>query len=208
MLRHMLFEDPWVELRRLRREMNRLFETFPLVNDDLAPMITSGANNASQKALGADGSPSTPSSVTGDQQQQQEQQQPQQQSLSRANTAGGDLFFGGGRTLFAPRVDVSETDDAICVDAELPGLKKEEINVELRGNNLVLSGEMKRENRTDNERFHRIERSSGSFMRTFPLPPNVKKEEIAARHENGVLHLEIPKDKDYKDPNLRRIDIQ
>jgi HSP20 family protein len=110
------------------------------------------------------------------------------------NLAGANA--PAGASLFSPTCDVREDDTAIVVEAELPGCKKEDIKVSLEGDVLRLSGEVKTEKDETDEKtkWHRIERSYGSFERTIPLPDYAKKEEIKASYDNGVLRLTIPKE--------------
>lgn len=99
---------------------------------------------------------------------------------------------------FAPRVDISEDEKHIFVQAELPGLKREEVKVTVNDDNLlVIKGEKKRENQEDNDKegrlYIRVERNYGSFTRTFLLPDNVKKDNIIAKFDNGVLDITLEK---------------
>lgn len=92
-----------------------------------------------------------------------------------------------------PKVDVSENDTSIIVHAELPGLKKEEINVEFADGVLTLSGERKFEKKEENEKYHRIERSYGKFSRSLRLPEGVDPKDMQASYNNGVVELTIKK---------------
>ncbi len=97
---------------------------------------------------------------------------------------------------FSPRVDISEDEKHIYVTCELPGVNKEDVKVTLNDDNiLVIKGEKKREFKTqDKERnFIRVERSYGSFQRSFMLPDNVKHDNIQAKYENGVLTITLEK---------------
>ncbi|XP_057523678.1 17.4 kDa class I heat shock protein-like [Amaranthus tricolor] len=92
------------------------------------------------------------------------------------------------------RIDWRETPEAHVFKADLPGLKKEEVKVEVEdGKVLQISGERSRENREENEKWHRVERSSGKFLRRFRLPENAKMDEIKANMEHGVLTVTVPK---------------
>ncbi|CAE5960127.1 unnamed protein product [Arabidopsis arenosa] len=105
------------------------------------------------------------------------------------------------------KVDWKETPEAHVFKADLPGLKKEEVKVEVEaGNILQISGERSNENEEKNDKWHRVERSSGKFMRRFKLPENAKMEEIKASMENGVLSVTVPKVPEKK-PEVKSIDI-
>ena len=114
-----------------------------------------------------------------------------------------DDFFGerqSGLTegAWTPAVDVSENEATILVRAELPGMKQEDIEVDLQDNVLTIKGEKKKETKEDQENFQRVERSYGSFSRTFTLPANVKPEDIKATFKDGVLEISLPKAEEAK----------
>lgn len=91
--------------------------------------------------------------------------------------------------------------------ADVPGLKKEEVKVEVEeGNVLQISGERSREKEDKNDTWHRVERSSGKFRRRFRLPENTKLDQIKASMENGVLTVTVPKE-EVKKPEVKAIDI-
>ncbi|KAL9418458.1 hypothetical protein AB3S75_036422 [Citrus x aurantiifolia] len=105
------------------------------------------------------------------------------------------------------RIDWKETPEAHVFKADLPGLKKEEVKVEVEdGRVLQISGERSREQEEKNDKWHRFERSSGEFMRRFRLPENAKMDQIKASMENGVLTVTVPKE-DVKKPEVKAIDI-
>ncbi len=105
---------------------------------------------------------------------------------------------------FVPALDLSETPDAFVVEAALPGLKPEDLNITVENNVLTISGEMRQSNQTKERNYHRVERRYGSFQRTVSLPNTVKADAINASLENGVLHLNIPKAEEVKP---RRINV-
>lgn len=92
-----------------------------------------------------------------------------------------------------PAVDIRETPEALVVYAEVPGLSKEDIQITLENNLLTLSGERRFEKDTKQEDWHRIERSYGTFSRSFSLPANVAVEKVDATFKDGVLTIMIPK---------------
>ncbi|OGK98455.1 MAG: hypothetical protein A3E31_10045 [Candidatus Rokubacteria bacterium RIFCSPHIGHO2_12_FULL_73_22] len=94
---------------------------------------------------------------------------------------------------WAPRVDVSETKDAVVVKAELPGMEQKDINVELENQVLTIKGEKHQEKEEKSERFHRMERSWGAFSRTFRLPAAVEGGKVNATFKSGVLTVTLPK---------------
>ncbi|KAH8520397.1 hypothetical protein Peur_039232 [Populus x canadensis] len=97
------------------------------------------------------------------------------------------------------RIDWKETPEAHVFKADLPGLKKEEVKVEVEeGRILQISGERSKEPEGKNDKWHRIERSSGKFLRRFRLPGNAKMDQVKASIENGVLTVTIPKAEEKK----------
>jgi HSP20 family protein len=94
---------------------------------------------------------------------------------------------------WVPPVDIQETEDAYRLQAELPGLTKENIEITLENNVLRLSGERKFEKEVKKESFHRIERTYGTFSRAFTLPQQVNSQGVQASFENGVLTVLVPK---------------
>ena len=105
------------------------------------------------------------------------------------------------------RIDWKETPEAHVFKADLPGLKKEEVKVEVEeGRVLQISGERSKEQEEKNEKWHRVERSSGKFLRRFRLPDNAKIDEVKACMENGVLTVTVPKDEEKK-PEVKPIEI-
>jgi len=94
---------------------------------------------------------------------------------------------------WAPAVDVSEKDDAFVVNAEVPGLDKEDIEVTLSEGLLTIRGEKKFENGDDKTNYRRVERRYGSFARTLRIPDNVQTDAIDAAYKDGVLRVTLPK---------------
>lgn len=94
---------------------------------------------------------------------------------------------------FTPAVDVHETDDSYLLSLDVPGIPQEAIKIEANDGRLTISGERSSFNTTDEKHFKRVERSFGSFERSFQLPQNVDQAKIQARYENGVLEVMVPK---------------
>jgi HSP20 family protein len=109
--------------------------------------------------------------------------------FGRANTDESAWFSGA----WSPPVDIYETDDALVLKAELPGFSKDDINIELKDNTLVIKGERKREDEVKEGGYHRTERVYGAFQRSFMLPTTVDQEKVKAAYKDGVLELRLPK---------------
>jgi HSP20 family protein len=92
-----------------------------------------------------------------------------------------------------PVVDVFEKDDNIVIKAELPGVEKKDIHIDMKGNMLTLSGERSVDNEASEEKSYRRERSFGKFVRSFHLADGIDPEKINAEYKEGILRLEIPK---------------
>ncbi|KAJ4976073.1 hypothetical protein NE237_001179 [Protea cynaroides] len=105
------------------------------------------------------------------------------------------------------RIDWKETPQSHVFKADLPGLKKEEVKVEVEdGNVLQISGERNKEHEEKTDKWHRVERSSGKFLRRFRLPENAKTDQVKASMENGVLTVTVAKE-EQKKPEVKTIDI-
>ncbi|KAJ9548457.1 hypothetical protein OSB04_021000 [Centaurea solstitialis] len=105
------------------------------------------------------------------------------------------------------RVDWKETPEAHVFKADLPGIKKEEVKVEVEDDRILqISGERNVEKEDKNDTWHRVERSSGKFTRRFRLPENAKLNEVKASMENGVLTITVPKE-EVKKPDVKSIQI-
>jgi HSP20 family protein len=100
---------------------------------------------------------------------------------------------GAGNGTFVPHVDVSETDKAVKVTAELPGMDEKDIDVTLSGDSLIIQGEKKEESEQKDKDFYRIERRYGSFQRVIPLSTDVDESKVRAGFKKGVLKITLPK---------------
>jgi HSP20 family protein len=110
--------------------------------------------------------------------------------------------FGGA----LPKVDVSENDREIQIVAELPGLKQEDINLNLQDDVLTVSGETRESREEKEKQYHLTERSYGRFERSFRLPDTVDRDKISARFENGLLTITLPKS-EKSQQKAKRIEI-
>ena len=108
----------------------------------------------------------------------------------RAGTGGNEGRWTGP---WMPAVDMYESDEALMLKAELPGFSKDDVHVEIKDNLLTLKGERKRETDVKEEQYHRVERSSGSFRRSFALPVLVDANKAEATFKDGMLELKLPK---------------
>ena len=118
-------------------------------------------------------------------------------------------FATGGEELeaatFMPAVDVREEEDKFMIEAELPGIDKKDVHIEVKDGVLTLSGERKIENEEKRENYTRIERSYGTFRRSYTLPDHVEDEKIEAAYKDGVLKITLPKGEKAK---LKQIDVE
>jgi HSP20 family protein len=97
---------------------------------------------------------------------------------------------------FTPIVDIFEEENEVVLKADLPGIKKEDIKIDLTENVLTITGEKKKKEKIEREDYYRFERSFGSFCRRFELPGELDTEKIKAHHEDGVLEVRIPMTKE------------
>jgi len=116
-----------------------------------------------------------------------------------------DEFFGRSPAraewtdgVWSPSVDVSETKDNVIIKAEMPGIKKDDVKISIQDNVLTMKGEKKQEKEEKDANYHRIERSYGSFCRSFTLPTSVKTDKIKATYKDGILTITLPKTEEVK----------
>jgi len=107
-----------------------------------------------------------------------------------------NFFYDYDNNNWTPSVDINESNDAFMITADLPGIKKSDIEVKIEENVLILKAERKIDKKNVNEKYHFSERRSGTFSRSFKLPKSVKEEKITADFDNGVLSINIPKAED------------
>lgn len=117
-----------------------------------------------------------------------------------------DSFFRGSAqddgdlspSVWTPAVDVAEHDNEYIVKVELPGVARDDVKITMQENILTIRGEKKQEKETKDSDFHRVERSYGSFQRSFTLPTHVKNDRIEASFKDGILTVNVPKAEEAK----------
>jgi len=102
-----------------------------------------------------------------------------------------------------PSADIFENKDEIIVKAELPGMAKEDVNVNITENSITLSGEKKKEEKVEKKDYYRLERSYGSFSRSFSLPGDVQTEKAKATFKDGILEIRVPKTEEAKKKQVK-----
>ncbi|MDH5769077.1 MAG: Hsp20/alpha crystallin family protein [Nitrospirota bacterium] len=102
-----------------------------------------------------------------------------------------------------PSVDIFENKDEVIVKAELPGIAKEDVNVNITENTITLSGEKKKEEKVEKKDYYRLERSYGSFSRSFRLPSDVQTEKAKATFKDGLLEIRVPKTEEAKKKQVK-----
>ena len=115
-------------------------------------------------------------------------------------TGRDDMSYGS----WNPSVDIFEDKENLVLEAELPGMKREDFELSIENNVLTLRGERKFEKKTEGDNYHRIERGYGSFTRSFTLPQTVTAEGAKAEFDNGILRVLLPKREETK---ARKIEI-
>jgi HSP20 family protein len=128
------------------------------------------------------------------------------------NRMFNQFFHGGaseegswGHSTWTPPVDIYETDDALVFQADLPGVAKDEVSIEVQNNTLILRGERQHDAAVREDHYHRVERAYGPFQRSFVLPTMVDQEKVQATYHEGILELRLPK---LESAKPRRIAIQ
>ena len=130
--------------------------------------------------------------------------------LGRQAGGGSGLLGQGqgqGGGLWSPQIEVSRRGNELVVCADLPGMKKEDLHVEVREDHLVLQGERRQENEGEEGGFYRSERSYGRFYRAIPLPEGTNPEQAQASFKDGVLEIKLPLPQQ-AEPRTRQIEIR
>jgi HSP20 family protein len=131
-----------------------------------------------------------------------------QDEVNRLFTTNFPRSFGDdslARGAWTPSVDIFENKDEIVLEAELPGMNREDFELTIENNVLTLRGERRFEKRDEADNYHRVERSYGTFTRSFTLPQTVSPENASAEYKNGVLRVVLHKREETK---ARRIEIE
>jgi len=120
-----------------------------------------------------------------------------------------DAFLARGEekdmiaSTWTPSVDIYEKENELVLTAELPGIDEKDIEIKIEDNTLTLRGERKFEKETKEENYHRIERSYGTFFRSFTIPQYIDQDRIEAEYENGVLKVNMPKKPEAKPKSVK-----
>ncbi|HTP44456.1 MAG TPA: Hsp20/alpha crystallin family protein [Candidatus Acidoferrum sp.] len=110
-------------------------------------------------------------------------------------------------TTWAPAVDIQETENELVLKADLPGIEEKDIDVRIENNTLTIRGERKFEKQVNEDNYLRVERSYGSFSRSFSLPNTINTEAIHAEYKNGVLSVQMPKRAESK-PKQVKVNVE
>ena len=131
-----------------------------------------------------------------------------QEEVNRLFTGNAGRTFddeGIARGSWSPSVDIYENKEQIVLEAELPGMNREDFDLTVESNVITLRGERRFEKKEDTDNYHRVERAYGSFTRSFTLPNSVSGEGASADYRNGVLRVTLPKREETK---ARRIEVK
>lgn len=124
-----------------------------------------------------------------------------------------ETFLGSDRLpsdalVLKPSIDIAESKKAYRISVEVPGIEPGDIDLKVEDDMLVISGEKRREAESDEEGFHRVERSYGEFRRVLTLPEDADVEHIKAEFHNGVLKVRVPRLEVEKRPPVRKVEIE
>ena len=191
--------NPFALMRRMMEDMDRIFSDFGFTTPGLfgSSPLSSDSPSAGQRSLG--GRPSGGSSLSGT-------QRGQQGGLTRGGQSGG-LQRPNFASLWAPQVELFERDNNLVVRAELPGLSRENVDVELDEDALIIRGERRSDVDDEDDGFYHSERSYGSFYRAIPLPEGIDVSGCNATFRDGVLEVTLPKPPQ-QPSRARRIDVR
>jgi HSP20 family protein len=188
---------PFAMMRRMMDDMDRLFSDYGFTHPGiLASSLLSPEMWGTQRGLGRGtpaGSSVSPAQSVG------------QQNLQRGGQRG--LQQSGARGLWAPHVEVFERGNNIVVRADLPGLTRDDIDVEVDDDALIIRGERHSDVEDEQEGYYRSERSYGSFYRAIPLPENIDHNACNASFKDGVLEVTLPKPAQQQS-RAKRIDVR
>lgn len=120
--------------------------------------------------------------------------------VAPANSNREDMLHGA----WMPKVDIFENKENLVLEAELPGMNRDDFELSFENNVLTLKGERKFEKKTEGDNYHRVERSYGEFTRSFTLPQTVTVDGVKAEFNNGILHVTLPKREETK---ARKIEV-
>lgn len=120
---------------------------------------------------------------------------------------GANSLFAKGTDAFRPKVDIGGSEKEYTITAELPGINEKDISIELKGDALIISGEKKQEEKTEEKGYYRVERSYGSFQRMLNVPDDADTENIKAKYKNGVITIVLPRTKNIES-ETRKIAIE
>lgn len=183
--------SPFSFMRRFGEEMDRLFEDFgfaPLGLDPIDFLSAQRSGLAPSRALSGGTSGQGGLATTGG------------SGLTRL-PSGGALPTGRG-IAWLPQVEVLQRGDSLVVRADLPGLKPEDVRVEVDNGALTVSGERSYQAEDENEGVYHSERAYGAFLRTIPLPQGINPDDVQARFNNGVLEVTIPLPKESRSKRI------
>ena len=100
---------------------------------------------------------------------------------------------------WTPSVDITETDTGYSIKGEIPGVKKEDVKVTIQDGMITIQGERKQEKEENGKKFHRVECSYGSFMRSFRVPDDAEEDNVEAEFKDGMINVTLPKSAEAKD---------
>ena len=191
--------NPFALMRRMMEDMDRLFSDFGFTTPGMfgSGLLSSDRSPSSgQRSLG--GAPSSGLNRAA---------QGGQQSLTRGGQGGGALQQPTFGSLWSPQVEIFERGNNLVVRADLPGLSRENVDVELDDDALIIRGERRSDTEDEDEGFYHSERSYGSFYRAIPLPEGIDASSCNATFKDGVLEVTLQKPPQ-QPPRSRRIDVR